>query len=279
MSTVVENTLIVLPAWNEEEAIGGTLSEILRVVPGARLLVVNDGSTDSTAQIARNHGVAVASFPFNLGVGAAMRFGFRYAKAHGFDNVIQLDSDGQHDPAYLAQLLEQLQSHDIVIGARFAGEGSYTVSGPRKWAMRMLSAVIGRTARTRLSDTTSGFRASGPRAVSLFANDYPAEYLGDTVESLVTALRSGLRVTQVPVAMRTRAGGQPSQSAWRSTAFLFRAVIALAWLTSDPDQLFRKFRAMSEVSYFVGPVVALAMLTIVVLSLLRKRLRERHALW
>lgn len=234
MGAQLNQTLIVLPALNESETIAATLTEISQKLPGAHCLVVDDGSTDNTASIARAQGVAVASFPFNLGVGAAMRFGFRYALAHGFCNVIQLDADGQHDPAYVPQLLAQLDRFDLAIGARFAGEGDYRASGPRWWAMRMLAAVISKTARTPLTDTTSGFRASGPRAVAYFAQDYPAEYLGDTIESLVSGLRSGLTVTQVPVAMRARAGGQPSQNAWRSTLFLFRAIVALGFAYVRP---------------------------------------------
>lgn len=237
MASALDQTLIVLPAFNEEEALGGTLAEIAAKLPGAHCLVVNDGSTDSTARVAKANGALVATLPFNMGVGAAMRFGFRYARANGFQNVLQLDSDGQHDPAYVPLLLHELENADLAIGARFAGEGEYAVSGPRKWAMVLLSSVISSTARTKLTDTTSGFRASGPRAVALFADDYPAEYLGDTVESLVTGLRSGLRVTQVPVAMRPRAGGQPSQNAWRSTVFLFRAMVALAFAYIRPKPL------------------------------------------
>lgn len=228
VASALNQTLIVLPAFNEEEALGGTLVELAEKLPGAHVLVVNDGSGDATSDVAIAHGAKVATLPFNMGVGAAMRFGFRYARMHGFQNVVQLDADGQHDPGYLPKLIAELDRFDLVIGARFAGEGEYAVSGPRKWAMQLLSAVISSTAKTRLTDTTSGFRASGPRAVALFADDYPAEYLGDTVESLVTGLRSGLRVSQVPVAMRARAGGQPSQNAWRSTVFLFRAIVALA---------------------------------------------------
>lgn len=246
MTNVLEHTLIVLPAFNEEEALGGTLIEIVQKLPGANCLVVNDGSHDRTVQVALAHGATVASFPFNMGVGAAMRFGFRFAKANGYRNVIQLDSDGQHDPFYVPKLLSELESHDLVIGARFAGEGDYKVSGPRKWAMAVLSTVISSTAKTKLTDTTSGFRASGPRAVALFAEDYPAEYLGDTVESLVTGLRSGLQVTQVPVAMRARAGGQPSQNAWRSTIFLFRAMVALAFAYIRPKPSAEQLAALEQ---------------------------------
>lgn len=228
MAVTRNHVLIVLPAFNEEASIRATLDEIAVVEPTLTCLVVNDGSNDKTSEFAKSAGVRVADLPFNLGVGGAMRFGFRYALSHGFDVVIQLDADGQHDPRFIDALLNKLSENDIVIGARFAGTGNYTVSGPRKWAMKLLSGVISRTAKSTLTDTTSGFRASGPRAVEFFAADYPAEYLGDTVESLVTALRSGLTVTQVPVEMRARTGGQPSQNAWRSTLFLGRALIALA---------------------------------------------------
>jgi len=246
VTNVLEHTLIVLPAFNEEEALGGTLIEIAKTLPGANCLVVNDGSNDRTVDVALAHGATVASFPFNMGVGAAMRFGFRFAKANGYHNVIQLDSDGQHDPSYVPKLLSELETHDLVIGARFAGEGNYKVSGSRKWAMAVLSTVISSTAKTKLADTTSGFRASGPRAVALFAEDYPAEYLGDTVESLVIGLRSGLQVTQVPVAMRARAGGQPSQNAWRSTKFLFRAMVALAFAYIRPKPSAEQLSALGQ---------------------------------
>jgi len=133
-----------------------------------------------------------------------MRAGFRYAVRNGFNTVVQVDGDVQHDPAEVADLVRELDGADLVIGARFAG--AYRTTRPRRWAMRVLSLSMSRRAGTLLIDTTSGLRASGPKAVALFARNYPAEYLGDTVESLVLALRAGLVVRQVPVHMRTRQG-------------------------------------------------------------------------
>ncbi|HMO10587.1 MAG TPA: glycosyltransferase family 2 protein [Actinotalea sp.] len=226
--------LVVLPAWNEAEALPGVLDELRATLPEVGVLVVNDGSWDQTSAVARSHGVDVLDLPFNLGVGGAMRAGFRYALAYGYDAVVQVDADGQHDPAEVSRLLAGLADQDVVIGARFAGEGSYQVGGPRRWAMVVLARVLSRLARTRLTDTTSGFRAAGPRAIRLFAVHYPAEYLGDTVESLVIAVRSGLRIAQVPVAMRERAGGRPSQRPWKAAVYLVRACLALLIALTRP---------------------------------------------
>jgi glycosyltransferase involved in cell wall biosynthesis len=227
MPSPFDGTLIVMPAFNEEEAVGNVVREVLGTLPGIHCLVVDDGSIDATSAEATAAGAHVASLPFNLGVGGAMRVGFKYALEHGYSNVIQIDSDGQHDPVGVPALIEQLATSDLVLGARFAGTGEYSVRGPRRWAMLMLSGILSRLAGTRLTDTTSGFRASGPRAVRLFAAHYPAEYLGDTVESLVIASRARLRVSQVGVAMRPRAGGRPSHNPFKAAIYLGRAIMAL----------------------------------------------------
>lgn len=219
--------LIVMPAFNEEEAVGDVVTEVLTVLPGVHCLVVSDGSTDKTAAVASKAGATVLALPFNLGVGGAMRLGFKYAVDNGFQYVVQLDSDGQHDPSCVPELISQLERADIVIGARFAGAGDYSVTGPRKWAMKLLSNIISRIAKTRLTDVTSGFKAAGPQAVRLFSIHYPAEYLGDTIESLVLASLAGYSVAQVPVAMRPRAGGIPSHNPLKSAIYLARAAMAL----------------------------------------------------
>lgn len=229
-----QRVLVVLPAWNEAASLPSVLAEIRDHLPAAGVVVVNDGSSDATSAVARAHGVDVLDLPFNLGVGAAMRAGFRHALEQGYDVVVQVDADGQHDPRDVPRLLGQLGEADVVVGARFAGTGEYAVRGPRRWAMLVLARVLSRLGRTRLTDTTSGFRASGPRAVRLFAVHYPAEYLGDTVESLVIAMRSGLGVEQVGVSMRERAAGQPSQRPWKAAVYLLRACLALVLALARP---------------------------------------------
>lgn len=219
--------LVVLPALNEARSVGGVVAEVHAVLPEADVLVVDDGSVDPTAQVARQAGAAVLRLPYNLGVGGAMRAGFRYAERHGYDVVVQIDADGQHDPTYLPHVLAALDHADVIVGARFAGVGDYEVRGPRAWAMKLLSRVVSRIVHAPLTDVTSGFRAANRRAMRVFALHYPAEYLGDTVESLVIARRSGLRIAQVPVAMRRRQHGRPSQDVLRSVSYLGRAGVAL----------------------------------------------------
>ncbi|WP_329178572.1 glycosyltransferase family 2 protein [Streptomyces sp. NBC_01477] len=219
--------LVIVPAWNEAEGLGAVLAELRAAVPGADVLVVDDGSTDRTAQTARACGARVARLPYNLGVGGAMRTGYRYALDQGYDAAVQVDADGQHDPGYVPALLAALETADLVVGARFAGVGDYRVRGPRRWSMRLLSRVLSGMADTRLTDSTSGFRACNRDMIAFFARWYPAEYLGDTVESMVGALRRGYRVRQVPVAMRPRATGAPSQSSARALVYLARTALVL----------------------------------------------------
>ncbi|MCS4276771.1 glycosyltransferase involved in cell wall biosynthesis [Mycetocola sp. BIGb0189] len=234
MPISLSETLVVLPAYNEEEALGGVLAEIRETLGDVTCLVVDDGSADRTSEVARAAGARVATLPLNLGVGGAMRVGFKYAVANGFRAVVQVDADGQHDPKSLPELVAGLDEADIVIGARFAGSGDYEVSGPRKWAMKFLSVVIGRICKTKLTDTTSGFKAIGPRALNLFARYYPAEYLGDTIEALVIAARAGCVVKQVPVSMRERAGGVPSHNPVKAAIYLARAFVALTFALVRP---------------------------------------------
>lgn len=226
-SVTTRRVLIVMPALNEQASVGAVISQVKQSLPGMDVLVVDDGSSDDTAKLARAAGAEVARLAVNLGVGGAMRTGFRYAAARGYDVVVQVDADGQHDPDEVAALLDALDEADIAIGSRFAGKGSYKASGPRKYAMVALSVVFSRLGKTKLTDVTSGFKAMGPRAIKLFAAYYPAEYLGDTVESLVMAIRAELKIKEIPVIMRERAAGTPSHSPVKSAVYLGRAGLAL----------------------------------------------------
>lgn len=222
-----KRVLVIVPAWNEQGSIAAVVEEIVDVLPEADLLVIDDASTDDTAGVAATAGARVARLPYNLGVGGARRVGYRYAWDHGYDVVVQIDADGQHDPRYVPKLVDALDRADLVVGARFAGEGEYHVRGPRWYAMRLLSGVLSRLARTPLTDTTSGMRACNRSLIRLYATWYPAEYLGDTIETLVRAARTGHRVVQIPVAMRSRFAGTPSHSSLRALLYLLRAMLVL----------------------------------------------------
>lgn len=221
--------LVVVPAWNEQEVLGQVIDEVHAALPEADLLVVSDGSTDETAQVAAQRGAKVLDLPMNLGVGGAMRAGYKFALRGGYHHAVQIDADGQHDPRNVRDLQRAMDQTgaDIVLGARFAGKGNYSARGPRRWSMKLLSMVLSRVTGTTLTDTTSGFKLCNRRAIELFSRNYPAEYLGDTVEALVIASRAGLEVRQVGVEMRPRAGGTPSHSPVKAAVFLGRAVLAL----------------------------------------------------
>ncbi|MCD7101229.1 glycosyltransferase family 2 protein [Pseudoclavibacter sp. 13-3] len=219
-----------MPAWNESAVIGSTIRDVQQNGPRCVVLVVDDGSEDATPDIAREAGAVVLQLPFNMGVGAAMRAGFTFAERMGFTRAVQLDADGQHNPKDVQKLLDAVDAGaDIVIGARFADVGEYEVHGPRKWAMNVLAGVLSRLAKTRLTDVTSGFRAASEKAIHQYVRHYPAEYLGDTIDSLVGAIRAGCIVQQVPVAMRPRQGGVPSHSPWKAAIYLGRSGLALGF--------------------------------------------------
>jgi glycosyltransferase involved in cell wall biosynthesis len=219
--------LIAIPAWNEEGSIASVVTSVREQRPDADVLVVNDGSTDLTEFAALGSGARVVSLPFNVGVGGAMRTAFLYAKREGYQALVQVDADGQHDPADLDQLIEGLQDADVVVGTRFHPKSMYFVGGPRRWAMVLLSKALSWMNKGTISDPTSGFRSAGPKAIELFAVEYPADYLGDTVGSLAIAIRNGLIIRETPVTMYFRQIGRPSKNALWSALYLGRASLAI----------------------------------------------------
>lgn len=222
-----DGVLIIVPAFNEEASLPAVLDGLRDLVPPAAVVVVDDGSSDETARVALARGVRVIRMPFNVGVGGALRAGLLLAERVGARAAVQCDGDGQHPVAAIPRLVAGLATSDIVIGARFAGEGEYVVRGPRRWAMRALASILSRMHATSLTDVTSGFRAFGPRAIAVLSRELPPDYLADTIEALVIAHEHDLRVSQVPVAMLRRQGGVVSQDPLRATFDLARAMLML----------------------------------------------------
>lgn len=220
--------LVVIPAFNEVDSIGSVIQDIRIHIPNASILVVDDGSIDKTVQVAESANVDVLSLPFNVGVGGALRAGFLYAHRNSFTQVLQIDADGQHRAEHAKTILESADGFDVVVGSRFAeSKHNYDASLLRRLAIRILSSVISKICKTKLTDVTSGFRLSSSSAIELFMREYPVEYLGDTVESLVIAHKSGLSIKEVPVKMSKREFGTPSQNVLKSSWYLLRAFLVI----------------------------------------------------
>jgi glycosyltransferase involved in cell wall biosynthesis len=221
--------LAIVPAHNEEAAVGGVVDELRRFDPLIDVVVVDDGSADATAAVAREHGAAVLRLPFNLGIGGAVQTGFRYALEGGYDVAVRLDGDGQHDAAELPKLLAPLErgEADIVTGSRFApgGEEEYRASVARRVGIGFFARLVSLLVRRRVTDTTSGFQALNRRGILLFAADYPHDY--PEVEATVLVARHRLRSAEVPVRMREREHGESSITVVRSVYYMLKVTLAL----------------------------------------------------
>jgi glycosyltransferase involved in cell wall biosynthesis len=225
----VSRRLAILPAFNEEESVARVIDEIRAADPLFDVVVVDDGSTDATARTARARGAAVVTLPFNLGIGGAMQTGFRYAYENGYDLAVQIDADGQHDPTELPKILAPVLAGeaDLVVGSRFRDEarGSYKAPFLRRLGIRIFAAVVSALIRQRVTDTTSGFRAVNRLGIKLFAADYPHDY--PEVEATVMVFKHRLRLIEVPVVMRERAGGQSSIGALDSVYYMVKVLLAI----------------------------------------------------
>jgi len=207
------STLVFLPAWNEEENLQAVLDELHQGLPDADLLVVDDGSTDGTAQLARETGAEVVSFSQNRGLPAGIAAGYAYALKHGYDLCGRVDADGQHPVVELERLLERVREGecDVAVGSRFAsGEGfapyRYMPSAPRRFGTALLRRAMKIVLRRPFLDATSGMYAANAKALPVLAQPYSTE--APEVEALLRLSEAGLRVDEVPVEMRERAGGE-----------------------------------------------------------------------
>jgi glycosyltransferase involved in cell wall biosynthesis len=220
--------LLIVPALNEERSVGTVVNTARGL--GYDVCVVDDGSTDSTGVRAREAGATVLTVPLNLGVGGALRCGFRWALANDYDVVVQVDADGQHDPSEVAALLATMRETDaeLVIGSRFAaGAGAYEVRPARRFAMNLLARRAERATGAKVVDTTSGFRAIRRPLLDQFAASYPVEYLGDTVEALIEAGRSGAKIVEHPISASPRSHGSGSAGTLASIWYIARVLIAI----------------------------------------------------
>lgn len=227
----VPKLLMIIPAYNEEEAILQTVEQLRLHCPDADYVVVNDCSRDQTRSILREHGLVYLDLPVNLGIGGGVQTGFRYALEHGYDVAVQFDGDGQHRAEYIPKLIAPILSGeaDMVVGSRFLpsddGRAGFQSSAARRAGIAVLSQLIRLCTGQTLYDVTSGFRAINRPLIAKFATDYAQDY--PEPESIVAALVSGYRVREVAVRMNERQGGVSSIRSLRSLYYMIKVSMAI----------------------------------------------------
>jgi glycosyltransferase involved in cell wall biosynthesis len=219
--------LALIPAFNEEATIVSVVDNMRLHAPEFDLLVIDDGSTDRTSDLAAAAGAPVVRHPFNLGIGGAVQSGFTYAYENGYEYMAQVDGDGQHDPTELGKLMERMEANgvDMVCGSRFIEETGYAAPRARRTGIRIFSAILSRVVGERVTDPTSGFRLFNRRAIELFAHDYPHDY--PEVEAVLMLHFHRLRMCEVPVTMYQRGGGVSSISTGKSAYYMIKVLMAI----------------------------------------------------
>ena len=227
-------TLVFLPAWDEQDTIAATIKEIRDELPGVDILVCDDGSTDSTVEIAREAGALVASFPFHVGIGGAVHTGYLFAAARGYDVCAHLDADGQHPASELRKLLNVVSSGeaDLVIGSRYLSPTDskkdsevYHAKLSRRIGIALFRRLLTWQSGQRFTDTTSGFRAANRRCILFFARRYASDY--PELESLQQAVANGMRVVEIPIWVRPRAAGKSKITPLRSAHFVWKSFFTI----------------------------------------------------
>lgn len=223
--------LAIVPCYNEAATVADVVRGVKAAHPDADVLVVDDGSTDETAENAAGVGAAVLELPYNMGIGAAMQSGYLFALEGGYDVAVQVDGDGQHDPEELHKILAPVLAGeaDMVVGSRFIGGEGFKSTPMRRLGIALFSGVLSLLTGDPVSDPTSGFRAAGKKAIRLFAGEYPEDY--PEVESLFLAHLAGLRLREIPVVMKPRGGGRSSITPVRSVYYMVKVMMVLfIWL-------------------------------------------------
>ena len=230
--------LVLIPAYNEGAGIAGVIAGIRRVAPENDILVVNDGSNDSTAEVAEAAGAVVASHPFNMGYGVAIQTGYKYASAHSYDVIVQIDGDGQHDPAYIPALLKPVLAHEIdfVLGSRFLGEGIYTPDWARRMGMCLFRTLVSWKIGYRITDSTSGYQAFNRNVIRFFTSEaFPNDY--PDADVLITLHLAGFKITEVPVRMYSNINGTSMHRGLMPFYYIFKMLLSISVL------LFRRMHA------------------------------------
>jgi glycosyltransferase involved in cell wall biosynthesis len=219
--------VILIPAFNEEASLPTLLAEVRRELPDWAVVVINDGSSDRTSDVARRCGATVLDLPCNLGVGGTIQAGFQYALNEGFDYALRLDADGQHPPAEACKLMQAMKDEgcDLVIGSRFGATNGRISTRVRYFGIKALALFLSIICRSRVTDPTSGFWLLNRRLLALFARSYPYDY--PEPEALALLRRLGYSFCEAPVQFRQRTAGQSSIGRWDTIYYAFKVGLAL----------------------------------------------------
>ena len=219
--------LVIIPCYNEEANIVSTVERLRATCPQVDFLIINDCSTDRSAELLTEHGYPFLDLPVNLGIGGGVQCGYRYARANGYDVAVQMDGDGQHDPAYLMQVVQPVLDGklDMCIGSRFITHEGFQTSFMRRVGIRFLSAMIRILCGRKVADVTSGFRATNAEMTAFFADHYASDY--PEPEAILAASLKGFRVGEAPVVMHERLGGVSSISAVKSVYYMLKVSMSL----------------------------------------------------
>jgi glycosyltransferase involved in cell wall biosynthesis len=227
MNEIEKKILVIIPAYNEEQNIEKVLDDIRKNCHYVDIVVIDDGSSDSTARIATENKALVLSLPFNLGIGAAMQTGYKYAKDNGYDIAVQFDGDGQHRADQLDAIIKPVIDNDtdMAIGSRFLGDEKFRSGFARMAGIRILSSVISVLTGKRITDPTSGFRAVEYKVIGYYSDYYPDDY--PEPEAIVILKKAGFRIMEVPTMMRKRQGGKTSITPVRSLYYMVKVLLAI----------------------------------------------------
>ena len=220
--------LVIIPAFNEQEQIATVVHQVKHEILEAIVLVVNDGSSDHTEARALAAGAKVLSHPFNMGYGVTLQTGYKYALKYGFDYVLQMDGDGQHDPRYLPILLQEIQEGgaDAIIGSRFLGEGDYRGSRMRRIGIYFLRFIASFLCGQKITDPTSGYQALNRRAVEFCARDsFPGDY--PDADVLVMLHRAGFGIREVPVGMHPNLNGRSMHGGLKPLYYIYKMLLSI----------------------------------------------------
>lgn len=219
--------LIIIPAYNESENIEKTVIEIQKKAIDFDYVIINDCSTDNTREICEKNGFNVVNLPINLGIGGAVQTGYKYAFNNNYDIAVQVDGDGQHDPAFLNKMAEYLEEKnlDMVIGSRFIEREGFQSSSARRIGIKYFTVLIKVLTGTRITDPTSGLRMVNRDIIKVFSKNYPKDY--PEPESVVAILNQKKRVQEIPVIMRAREGGISSISLKKSIYYMVKVTLAI----------------------------------------------------